>query len=251
MKNKCAVFTIVKNENYNIFKWINHYKKYFDVKDIFILNHQTDDGSTDNLSVNVIEVVNELAFDHQWLVDTVQSFQQKLLNDYECVIFAEADELLYSPDKPLNETINDFLASDDKYITCKGYDIIQSLIEEKALTLDDDIFQFRSFWYPNSMYDKTLISKIPLNWAWGFHTISLPTSYKYNIHMAHLHRVDLELMFKRHQERATKWNLKNDGSSGFHHRIGDREGVEKFFKDIPTQLVCRIPENHKQQLYGL
>jgi hypothetical protein len=79
MKKKCAVYTIVKNENYFLPKWIKHFTKYFDNSDIYILDHQSSDGSTSNLDVNVIEVINELAFDHQWLLDTVENYQSVLL----------------------------------------------------------------------------------------------------------------------------------------------------------------------------
>jgi hypothetical protein len=100
-KKKCAVFTMVKNENYFLPIWLKHYKRYFDNSDIYILDHQSNDGSTEELDVNVELVINELAFDHQWLVNTVQNFQVKLLEQYESVLFAEADELVYTIGKPL------------------------------------------------------------------------------------------------------------------------------------------------------
>ena len=46
-KKKCAVFTIVKNENYFLPIWLKHYKRYFDNSDIYVLDHQSNDGSTD------------------------------------------------------------------------------------------------------------------------------------------------------------------------------------------------------------
>lgn len=42
MKKKCAVYTIVKNEDYFLPKWIKHFNKYFDKSDIYILDHQSD-----------------------------------------------------------------------------------------------------------------------------------------------------------------------------------------------------------------
>ena len=69
--------------------------------------------------------------------------------------------------------------------------------------------------------------------------------------MAHLHRLDFELMLKRHEERANKWNLKNDGEGvGFQHRIGDREGVMKYFKDI-SSIPELIPQHHKTILKNI
>ena len=130
-----------------------------------------------------------------------------------------------------------------------GYDVVQNVEKEKCLQPGDDVFRYRDYWYPNNMYDKTLISKVPLYWAWGFHTTNRPVNKTMNVYMAHLHRVDLEQMYERHKERATKWTLKDDGSAGFHHRIGDREGVEKFFHDIPHHMLTKIPLEHKVKLF--
>ena len=109
MRKKCAVFTIVKNENYFLPIWLKHFTKYFDSSDIYILDHQSDDGSTHNLNVNVVKIINEYTFDHQWLVDQVQDMQTKLLNNYECVLFCEVDEIIYTINKDLNLLINEFL----------------------------------------------------------------------------------------------------------------------------------------------
>lgn len=253
MKKKSAVFTIVKNENYFLPIWIKHYKKYFDESDIYVLDHQSNDGSTENLTVNVVQVINELAFDHQWLVDTVQNFQKELLDKYECVVFAESDELLYSIEKPLNYVIEELINNPNQdYITCKGYEVIE-MKGERSLTPKDEIFENRNYWFNYSVnYDKTLISKIPLKWIWGFHSaIGKTKLFTNEVYMAHLHRVDFEMMLKRHEERAKKWILKDDGAGiGFQHRIGDREGVMEYFKNIPS-LPVLIPIEHKNVLKGI
>jgi len=253
IKKKCAVFTIVKNENYFLPIWLKHYKKYFDNSDIYVLNHQSDDGSTDNLDVNVELIVNELAFDHQWLVDTVQNFQVKLLEKYDSVLFAESDELVYTLEKPLNEVIDEFLLDGSVLVqTCTAKEVMENLGVEKELELGDEIFQHRHQWYDNPIYHKTLLSKVPLLWVWGFHFIKNgEPNKKYNLQMAHLHRCDFNLMLKRHQERATKWNLKDDGAGvGFQHRIGDRVGVLKYFNNIEGKIEI-IPQEHKDALNGI
>jgi hypothetical protein len=253
-KKKAAVFTIVKNESYFLPKWIKHYQQYFDKADIYVLDHQSNDGSTEDLSVNVVPVINELAFDHQWLVETVQNFQIKLFESYEVVIFAESDELLYTLDKPLNEMIDDFISDQgQQLVTCVGYEVKQDLDNEATIMYTDKIFKYRDYWYRSAFhYDKTLISKIPLNWVWGFHdTIGHAKNYAYSLHMVHLHRCDFELMLERHAERAKKWNIKNDGDGvGFQHRLGERDQVLSYFNQIPAP-VERIPDSHKTILINI
>lgn len=253
-KKKVAVFTIVKNEKYFLPKWIKHYKQYFDESDLYILDHQSNDGSTDNLTVNVVPVINELAFDHQWLVNTVQDFQIKLFESYEVVIFAESDELLYTTNKPLNEMIDDFIADQSQqFISCVGYEVMQQIDSEATIMNTDKIFKYRDYWYRSSFhYDKTLISKIPLKWVWGFHdTHMYPKNYGFDLHMVHLHRCDFELMFERHAERAKKWNIKDDGQGvGFQHRLGERNQVLDYFNNIPAP-VEKIPDSHKTILINI
>lgn len=268
MKKKCAVFTIVKNESYFLPKWIKHFKKYFDSSDIYILDHQSTDGSTSNIDVNVIEVVNELTFDHQWLLNTVQDFQSKLLTSYQCVLFCEADELLYCLNKPLNEMIDDFISDNDcKYITANGYELKQEY-SESDLTLEDEIITNRNWWFKSHKYTKTLLSKIELSWVWGFHyalkdksvymyevgnsldyNFSNTNGNDFNLYLIHLHRFDFELLVKRHEERAN-WNHKYDGG-GNHNRVSDRQTLLRYFCDLEGSVMEKIPESHKIQLYGI
>ena len=251
-KLRCAVFTIVKNENYFLPIWLKYYKQFFSDSDIYVLDHQSNDGSTDNLTVNVVPIINEVAFDHAWLTETVENQQAKLLEKYECVIFAESDELIYSPDMSLDILIDKFLMDRSKtHVTCEGYEMIQDMVNEKPLNPGDEIFKNRNYWFRYQEYDKTLISKIPLKWIWGFHlTKNVTRELGYNLHLIHLHRCDFELMLKRHEERATKWNITKDDGGGSQHRIGDRAGVLKYFRSIPNNMTL-IPIKHKQALNGI
>ena len=247
MKNKCAIFTIVKNEYYFLPKWINHYSKFFDKKDLYILDHESNDGSTENLDVNVKRVTHNLGFDHQWLLDTVKSFQSELLEKYECVIFTEADEMLYSLDKDLNLIIDDFLKTNDSCITSVGYEVMQDIQNEKFLNDSEKIMINRDNWFRSITYDKTLISKIPINWSWGFHGSYQPKNFKFNLYLLHLHRHDLKLMIKRHQERSIKWNLKDDKHHGYQHRIKEESEILKYFQSIESKIE-KIPAEHKKLL---
>ena len=245
-KKKCAVFTIVKNENYFLSIWLKHYKKYFDNSDIYILDHQTNDGSTEELDVNVELVINETAFDHHWLLNTVENFQVKLLEKYESVLFAEIDEIIYTVDKPLNEVIIDFINDDNLLVqTCISRDLLHVLEIEKSLDEDDLIIENRNYWFEDIFYHKTLLSKVPLKWAVGFHSITNhTTNYTHNLRMCHLHRFDFELMCKRNIHRINNNAKIEEGFQGGHNKITDRNKLMDFFISEHSKKEL-IPEEHK------
>lgn len=243
-----AVFVIAKDENYFLPKWVSYYKQYFHPRDIYVLDHQSTDGSTDNLDVNVVKVTNDVALDHAWLTNTVQDFQKKLLETYKAVLFTESDEFVYSLNKPLDECIQDFIASEHPYATCVGYEVVQDLVNEKALADDEPIMPHRNQWARYPMYDKTLFSKVPLNWVVGFHSHSQPNNYYGGLHLLHLHRHDFEMMVRRHEKRVSKWVMSNDGN-GAQNRIADRNGLSKYFNSL--QDLRQIPAEHKAAICGL
>lgn len=251
-KRKCGIFTIVKDEKFFLPIWLRYYKQFFEDIDIYVLNHQSTDGSTENINVNVINVSNEVHFDHKWLVATVQNFQKELLQKYQAVIFAEADEILYGLNQNLNDLIDTFISSKHKFITCNGYEIMQKLEIEKPISNTDSILLNRNYWFKEPMVDKTLLSKVPLEWSVGFHKCNY-TNYYSNLYMAHLHRVDFNMMLERHHLRSTKWNLCQEDLKkkwGWHHAIGDKDGVLKIF-NMHVKDIVEIPTDHKNSLTGL
>ena len=242
MKRKAAVFTTVKNESVFLPIWIRHYQEYFKNEDIYVLDHHSNDGSTTDLPVNVRLVSNDLVNDHDWLARIAQDMQRELLNQYECVIFAEGDELIYTIDKPLNEKLDEFLASSDLYITVNGYSVQQNVETEPPLQPGDRIFEKRGFWYKDKAEEKTLITKIPLEWKWGFHELKdKPLNYHKDYFLAHFHRLDLETMIKRHHIR-TSFTQKNDGA-GYHWRADTGEVVQVFH--FTSSKPEPIPKAHR------
>jgi hypothetical protein len=248
MKKRCAIFTTVKNENIFLPIWLRHYQQYFSNEDIYVLDHHSTDGSTKNLPVNVRLVSNDTVNDNEWLRNIAQDFQRELLEKYECVIFAESDEILYSLQKPFDQAIDDFIQSQDLYVTTKGFSVIQDIQFEYPVRSGERIFEKRNYWYKDRAEDKTLITKVPLVWDWGFHAmVGLPNTPYQDFYIAHLHRFDFETMVKRHQER-TSFVQKNDGG-GCHWR-SKREEIFEVFQTISNEPML-IPKEHKQALSNL
>lgn len=257
----CAVFTIVKNEPIFLPIWIAHYQKYFSNNDIYVLDHDSNDGSTTNLAdgIHVIPIHNEFAFDHEWLRNQVQTFYRHLLEEkqYKCVLFSECDELIYSIDRPLDAVIQQFVEDDDcQYLTCDGYEMMQNLqVEEPALAKHTltDIVHGRNYWHFNVCYCKTLLAKIPLTWCYGFHS-TLPIyliDHRYPIYLCHLHKYDFAQMLIRHQTRKREWKYHTDITEkgmSYHNAAHEYDDVMKVFLTTHDEAIVPIPEEHKQWL---
>lgn len=206
MRTSC-VFTIAKNESVHLPMWVDYYRDQgFDDKDIIVLNHESTDGSTSKLTCRVETVRNPLAFDHYWLKNTVQKWFKALLDDYEFVVFTEADELLWSV-VGLKEYVDRLPMSAARSV---GYELIHMKDKgELPLDLNKKILEQRQWWFASPAYCKTLIANYPLEWMCGFHhCINAPqVDSDCELLLVHLHRMDYDIALERHKQRTMMvWN---------------------------------------------
>lgn len=257
-KKFCAVFTIVNNEKFFLPIWLKHYKNFVENNDIYILDHSTTDGSTDGLDVNVIKLENSVLFNHFWLKNIVEEFQQKLLNDYEIVIFSEIDELIYTLNEPFSNLLHNFSQNNEQsYLTCSSFNIVQNLDIELPIEKDSFFLNDRNYWYKKSstevkpLYDKTLITKVPLQYGIGFHDAVLDKGLNYvnNLFLVHLHRIDLYEKVKKQFFRNQNYNFDGDVKSGYQNRFKTFDEIYNWFRNTPS--LEKIPLEHINALKAL
>ena len=77
-------------------QWVAYYSRYFDPEDLYVLDHDSTDASIAAFEghCQVVRDHRTTSFDHRWLRSTVEDFQAFLLQSYETVLFAEADEFI-------------------------------------------------------------------------------------------------------------------------------------------------------------
>lgn len=255
MKKPFAVFTIAKDESVILPIWLKHYRQTFSDEDIYVLDHETKDGSTTNTGVNVIPIFNSEAGRHYWLVEQAQKFQAELLEKYEVVIYTDADEIIYSNrDGSLLDALEDFRNSDRQYVNVIGYESVHIMDEEKPLDLSKPIIAQRQKWSREPVYDKPLLTKIPLAYSVGFHQCQYPVSYGFELYMLHLHRMDYDIMLQRHVWKNKEWNLADEGGLGWQNRIHEAEAVKRLMKEGYTggnSAYTTIPLEHQTKLAHL
>ena len=233
-KHQRAAFTIVQNEPVFLPLWLDYYARHFDPEDMYVLDHDSTDGSTRNLGgrCHVVPIHKSPCNDHHWLKSTVEMFQAFLLQSYQTVLFAEADEIIVADPSSyvgLGEYIDRMTGPAAR---CTGLNVIHAE-GEPALDFSQPVMAQRGSWFPSPFFDKTLISRVPLKWVTGFHAAENMPDLKPDpaLVLVHLHRVDYGTCQARHRTRALqKWNARDvELGLGRHNRIFEDAEFREWF----------------------
>ena len=250
-----AAFTVVHNEPVMLPLWLDYYGRHFDADDLYVLDHDSTDGSTADLDgrCHVVPVHREAAFDHHWLKLTVEQFQAFLLRSYDAVLFAEVDELVLA-DPRRYAGLDAYIAEMTRPAArCSGFNVVHQP-DEPPLRFDAPLLMQRRYWHASLKYSKRLLSRIPLRWSDGFHQeYSAPDDAPDpELLLLHLHRIDYDLCLARHQASAARdWNEADIVNGyGAQNRIAETGEFEEWFYrgadlDAPREL---IPEQIRSAL---
>lgn len=231
MKKKSCVFVLQHNEQYYLPLWVKWYGKTFLPEDMYILAHNTTEPMTTMLKraeadgINVENLNTEVIFDHNWLNQTVHAKQRELLNKYEWVLYTDCDELI----EPIEGTLSDWIdnATEDAY-RCDGWDIHENKM------------------YRSIGFCKTLLTKIPLTYVYGYHQCVPEFPINGNLRLYHIHKMNFEESWARNQRvAAEKWDqYALDNGLGKHNNIaGEQDFKDWWVRDVPSDEYCiAVPE---------
>lgn len=269
MSRDCAVFTIVKNEDFFLPLWLKHYSRFFDSKDIYILDHDSDSMAAkqiqqiiDNRSATVVPVHWDYIFNHDWLRWTVNRFHSFLLQSYKKILFVEVDELIVtrngSPYRDLRDYIDRF---EGPIARTTGYSVLHyPALGEGPIDTKKPLLAQRSYWYhPASTckitgkfvdwYDKPLLTSVAVQYEGGFHYMNshedVPSDP--DLLLLHLHEIDVEANYNR---RMRKDKRKFDPHCGpdFHNNPLSYEQLHYLRTRLPFPSAALIPEDQKSLL---
>lgn len=253
MKKNRAVFTHLCNEPRFFPLWHRYYSRYFEAGDIHVIHILKprrlpfDDqivSLSHSLGFTIHEYQEKQICEFQVAVDNVQEVQRKLLEEYDVVVFAEVDEFICHEDG-LDKYISRF---NGDFVRTTGWEILHHHESEPAIDLDKPIMAQRSYWYADELYNKPLISRIPLRYIHGFHRCHEDPDRRpdYSLHLVHLRRVDYHLCVERALERqknednSTFAKIKAEGGNGWQHYLDSFE-MKNWF-DLAREGEVKIPE---------
>jgi hypothetical protein len=188
---KIAVITMVFNERVFLPIWVNHYGPKLGYENLFVIDDGSDDGSTseDSRIINLIKK-NRTPLDEEDRAKLLSCFHSELLDYYDLVIYTDVDEIIVV-DPILGLSLNEYLSADNyEYKNVIGLNVIHRIEKEAQIDFDKPLFEQRKFIRFNLGYCKPLISKIPINWAAGFHWSQHKPQYDINLFLFHLRAMD-------------------------------------------------------------
>jgi hypothetical protein len=253
MKRNRAAFTIVQNEPFFLPKWLDYYGRHFAFADLYVLDHDTTDGSSRLAArawpqVVFFPVHRAESFNHEWLCQTVQAFQVMLLQSYENVLFTEADEFVVADPRRYSGLGQYIERLTVPVVKCVGINVFQTPVE-KQLDFGMAWLQQRSQCYQAAQYSKPLLSKVPLRWVVGFHSLAdgtLSPPQDPNLLLFHCHRIDYEACHQRHRSTASRnWSRRDLAiDSGRQNRIVEPAEFRQWYygdRDLGEALM-QIPD---------
>jgi hypothetical protein len=233
---KLAVFTHVRDEAIFLPLWIQHYRKQTNEDNLFILDHGSVDGSTSHLTTPVIVVENGGVHDHHFLRDNVITAQKMLLKYYEYVLFAESDEFVLADPSKYPSLVAYVDAKAEDTICALGWQPIQLRTEEAMDWAAVPLLMQRSQWIPDRLHSKPLLTRVPLNYSFGFHRVlGVNFTPDEDLVLVHFHRIDYELTRKRHKAFSKmKWNtLEKAAGMSSYQLIHEGDAFDKWYYETP------------------
>jgi hypothetical protein len=246
-----AVITIVHNEPVFLPIWLTFYSRYFAPEDIYVLDNDTTDGSTDRGGFVRIPVEHD-SVDHTWMLQTVQGLQHQLIEEgYDIVLVTDVDEIVTPAPEwgTLGEYIDEF---SEWFVNCFGYEIVHLADREPAYDPSRPILDQRGYWYAHGAYNKPALASGAMSWVPGFHhRTDGQVNYDPNLRLIHLHRFDIEVCRARHVVRQRRHWAERDLDENWagHNRIAGGNEFERWFyedsgfEDDRAIVLERIPES--------
>lgn len=249
MLEDTAIITIVQNGNEFFKIWYNYYTKFIPKKNIFVINYNSTDGSTENLNCNILTFKNCSVENVPQGNKIINELKSDLLKKFKYVIYADYDEILFHP-----RGLDSIFDSKQRYYTPSGYEIVQNRHLEKSIDFSQPILSQRNYWYRCLEFDKPLVTSIDFNWANGNHSASisldgnpqfcsqnaiLQPNYTEDFYLIHLHKIDYNHCLSLNQKNIIE---KGQPKSGGSHNFFQGEKFEQWWKDAERQLIPIPPK---------
>lgn len=221
-KAPLAIVTMVYNETDNLPIWCRHYVAQVGAPSCYVIDHGSDDGSTEKLgTINCIRIPRSPQDDEKRTY-AIGQLCASLLAWYDSVIYVDADELLVADPHAYPSLVAFAEANTAPVVTAIGLDVIHRPNHEKALDFSSPVsFQRHHVRFSSAMCKPVLIRQ-PVTWAPGFHCCAeAPPNLDSPLFLFHTRYADLPSGVARLQRtRNQPWSTPEAGQ---HQRLANTD----------------------------
>ena len=228
---RVAALTMAYNEPVWAPAWARHYATQVGAENCLLLDHGTDDGSTDGLPVPVRRLPRS-PLDEVLRVHQVREAVAELLMRYDAVIHSDADELLLADPACYRDLRSFAAAAVHPVVTAIGLDVQHLPEEETALDPSAPFGPQRRWVRFSAAMCKPVLVRHLVEWAPGFHSSDAPLVTG-QLFMLHMRYADLGLGLRRLARTRAQAVVSAD--SGSHQRVPDAE-----FESM-VRSIARLP----------
>ena len=210
--SKIAAVTMVYNEPDFLPIWVRHYSNLVGKQNCFIIDHGSDDGSTEAIdrAVNLIRLPRSPQ-DDIYRVEAVSNLVKELLTRYRYVVHSDVDEIIFPDPRQYSSMLSFCESMNVDVVTAFGFDVLHMRETEPPLDLGRRILEQRQWVRFNSPMCKPVLVQKPVRWAPGFHCTDDDIIFG-GLFLFHLRWADLDLALRRLQKtRSQDWADPNAG----------------------------------------
>ncbi|HYZ62232.1 MAG TPA: glycosyltransferase family 2 protein [Acetobacteraceae bacterium] len=230
---RVAALTMAFNEPVWARVWSRFYARQVGAANCFLLDHGSDDGSTEGLGITV-ERLERSPLDEDARAALVGARAAELLRHYDVVVHTDTDELLL-PDPARHADLVAFAAAvSEPVVTAAGLDLQHLPEREPPLDPARPIGAQREWVRFSAAMCKPAFIRRPVRWAPGFHTSDAPMVMA-GLYLIHLRYADLGLGLRR-LARTRSQAFANEGTN-LHQRVPDSD-----FEDMVRAIAQLQPE---------
>lgn len=230
---KIAAVTMVYNESEYLPIWLSYYGKQVGLENCFIVDHGSDDGSTDFVGpASRIRIPRSPYEPHKQSFFN-SKFCNSLLEWYDWVIYSDVDEILVV-DPIIAKNIPEYCRLPiPPVVTAIGLNVVHRVDHEPPLDLTRPIAAQRPYVFSGASMCKPLLTSRQISWSPGSHSSDAPLIFDH-LYLFHLRWYDFGSCMRRLQKtRSMPW-ARTD--AGVHQRLDDDAMARQFaaFARLPS-----------------
>jgi hypothetical protein len=178
-------------------RWLRYYGGQLGAENLLVVDHGSDDGSTDKIAPASRIRLPRTPFDDGKRADLISELASGLLRYYDVVMYTDTDEMLVAdPDR--FTSLKDYVSEiQTDAVRATGFEVFHNLDRENALDDSLPILSQRNFAQFSSAYCKPLIHRSPVHWRPGFHACNKHAPADPSLLLFHLRSVDQGEMLNR------------------------------------------------------